>query len=191
MMRSKPISDWWWSSHWQWYHGPVVVVVGWPHMTILHYLTPVPSLLVSLALLLLLLDPVPLILTPGIMGWRATIDQLVQQPVLTTPTVLPRPEHREVRLQRLQQFVHHITSSLGTLIPEGVMVTTLATTMMMSPSMMMSVSTVWPGARSSVCKYPIVKKLLVMWMKSTSSDCCKNVPFMVFTVRTVGRIDQQ
>ena len=126
-------------------------------MTILHHFTPLPSLLVPLSLLLLLLDPVPLVLTPGVVGRRASIYQLIQQPVLPTSTVLPCPEHRKVGLQGLQQLIHHITACLGTFISEGVMVTTLATTVMMSTSMMMmSVSTMWSRTRSSISQNSVM-----------------------------------
>ena len=80
------------SSHWHWYHGDIMMV-GWAHVTVLHHLAPVPPLIVPLAILLLLLDPVPLVLTPGVVSWRTSIDQLIQQSMLSSTTVLPRPEH--------------------------------------------------------------------------------------------------
>lgn len=76
LLGDKPIGYWWWGSHGHWYHWDIVVVWG-THVTVLHYLAPLPSFLVPLPLLLLLLDPVPLILTPCVVGWRTTIHQLV------------------------------------------------------------------------------------------------------------------
>ena len=160
---TKPISNWWRSSHGHRYHGDTVVMVVMVlgvHVTILHhYLAPLPPLLMPVALLLLLLDPIPLVLTPGVVGWRTPIDQLVQQAVLSSATVLPRPEHREVRLQGLQQLVNYITACLGTLISEWIMMTSMPTAMvMMTTSMMMvSVSTMRPGTRSPVSKNSIVQ----------------------------------
>jgi hypothetical protein len=161
-------------------------------VTILHHhLAPVTALLVPLALLLLLLDPVPLVLTPGVVGWRTSINQFIQKSMLPPTTVLPGPEHREVGLQGLQQLIHHITASLGTLVSEWIMMAPLASMMMPTNMVTMPVSTVWPGARSSVSKNPVIYEFLMMWVKSPSSDCSQDRPFMILAVRTVRGVDKQ
>merc|ERR1719317_1724253 len=57
--------------------------------------------------------------------------------------------------------------------------------------MMMSISTVRPGARGPISKNSIVQKFLVVRMKSTSSYCSKDRTFMILTVRTVRRVHEQ
>ena len=75
-LRDKPIGYWWGSSHGHRYHRAIVVVWG-THVTVLHHFAPLTPLLVPLPLLLLLLDPVPLVLTPGVVSRRTSIDQFI------------------------------------------------------------------------------------------------------------------
>ena len=104
---SKPVSDRRRSSHGKIDHGHMA---GVQMMTILHdWIIPIiSSLLTPGIILLLFLDLVSLVrLTPRVVSGRpASVDHVVLHP----RSVLSGPEHREVRLERLQELVHHVAA---------------------------------------------------------------------------------
>ena len=140
---------------------PVVAVFHWVSF-------PSPTLVTLTALFLLVLpDPVSLIMAPGVVSRRSSVHEVVQ----CSPGVLTGPEHGEIGLERLQELVDHVTAGRGGGSAEGVVGHSLALV-------------VTAGQR-------LLQQIVVVRVESSGSHCSQDGSLVVFTVRTVGGVDQQ
>jgi hypothetical protein len=163
-------------------------------VAVFHWVSITSSAFVTLTSLFLLVlpDPVPLIMAPGVVRWRTSI--FIKESVVTSPAlVLTRSENREVALQRFQKFVHNVAPGLSALVvPEGV-VLAVSTMVVPVPMVVNSVGRVGSRAGCPVLQDAVVEQLLVVRVQTAVvlAHTLQSITFVVLAVRTVARVDQE